>query len=447
MPTARFYRTLSELTVKPAANVRDYGAVGDGTTDDTAAFISAQAAGREVFVPEGEYRITSWIPMLSGRRWFGVGPDSIIANDKTNATIDKHACFLPGLHHPSLMSGQTKYALNNIAYGDPSVTCTTAGDAANFGVGDLVIVGSDTNLSGVSRHAQLNKVQAKSSGTLTLVDPIEATITDAKIWTITGTDSSTSTGIYAIEDVLVENLGFKGRSAFATKGAVFRGTFRDLTMHDVAIFFAANMLTNVTIERLRGQYCGRYLEFAFNSYNVVARDWKGRFTPPTGLQSGESMASPPIHLGEQPFRVLLDDVQCHVDAGYTPSSELAQIKGSKITLRNVDLRHNGSSGTFLFSVPDCSYTGFGYQSVTFDDCRFSAPGKARIGTIGGATASAQNPTDVQFRGGSIEGTVTSESLWFQAGSGFACSILDRTGKAVKVSTTARYPLLNGYRRG
>lgn len=42
-------------------SVRRYGAVGDGTTDDSAAFVAALAAnpGRTVHVPAGEYRITS----------------------------------------------------------------------------------------------------------------------------------------------------------------------------------------------------------------------------------------------------------------------------------------------------------------------------------------------------------------------------------------------------
>ena len=39
-------------------NVKDFGAVGDGVTDDTEAFEAAAATGKDVFVPEGQYKIT-----------------------------------------------------------------------------------------------------------------------------------------------------------------------------------------------------------------------------------------------------------------------------------------------------------------------------------------------------------------------------------------------------
>jgi hypothetical protein len=430
-------------------DVRSYGATGDGTTDDTvslqAAIDAAAVSGGDVFVPAGEYRLTTWLLMRSNVRLYGVGTASILANDKTNATVDKQACILPGLHHPALMATQTGYTLNAITAHDPSVTCTTAGDAANFDVGDLVIVGSDTDISGVSRHAQLNKITAISSGTVTLQDPIVESISDGKIWTITGTDPSTSTPVYAVENVVVEDLGFKGRTGIATKGAVYKGIFRNLHMLDVHHFIGTNMLTHVLIENMYGQYSGRYLEFAFNSYDVTARNWKGTFRTPSALQTGETQVFP-IHIGEQSHTIILDDVFCHVDAGFTQATEIAQVKGSNLLLRKVDLRHGGTAGSYVISITDCNYTGFRHDDITFENCLIDCGTKVRTATIGEGTVNAQNPVNVRFLGGELRGTPSGESLWFQAGTGFACSMTDKTGKAVKVSNMARYPNLSGYRR-
>lgn len=43
------------------ANVKSYGATGDGITDDTVAFSTAIASGKDLFIPDGEYIITGAI--------------------------------------------------------------------------------------------------------------------------------------------------------------------------------------------------------------------------------------------------------------------------------------------------------------------------------------------------------------------------------------------------
>ncbi|WP_371226571.1 glycosyl hydrolase family 28-related protein [Roseovarius sp. 2305UL8-3] len=54
-------------------DVRDYGAVGDGTTDDHAAFEAADAAanGRQVLIPEGTYRLEESVTFQSRTRFQG----------------------------------------------------------------------------------------------------------------------------------------------------------------------------------------------------------------------------------------------------------------------------------------------------------------------------------------------------------------------------------------
>lgn len=58
------------------ANVKDYGATGDGTTNDTTAIsaaITAAGTGGAVYFPEGVYIFNSVLTQLSGQRWFGAG--------------------------------------------------------------------------------------------------------------------------------------------------------------------------------------------------------------------------------------------------------------------------------------------------------------------------------------------------------------------------------------
>lgn len=73
--TAAFLRTMMDWV-----DVRDYGAQGDGVSDDIAAFQSADAAaaGRQILVPEGSYYIGGNLTMENEVRFAGtlvMGPD------------------------------------------------------------------------------------------------------------------------------------------------------------------------------------------------------------------------------------------------------------------------------------------------------------------------------------------------------------------------------------
>ena len=62
-----------------AVNVLDYGAVGDGVTDDTAAIRQAFASisnGMSLLFPPGSYRVTSDITLTGFKGIKGSGPSS-----------------------------------------------------------------------------------------------------------------------------------------------------------------------------------------------------------------------------------------------------------------------------------------------------------------------------------------------------------------------------------
>ncbi|WP_316015892.1 glycosyl hydrolase family 28-related protein [Roseobacter sp. HKCCA0434] len=72
--TSEFHRTMMDWV-----DVRDFGAMGDGSTDDTAAFHAADAAaqGRDVLVPGGDYYIAGELTMNEKVRFTGrIAPNS-----------------------------------------------------------------------------------------------------------------------------------------------------------------------------------------------------------------------------------------------------------------------------------------------------------------------------------------------------------------------------------
>lgn len=65
-------RTLGERFAD-IVNVKDFGARGDGVTDDTAAFNAAGETGKAVYVPGGTYRLSNPYDVAPAYRYFGEG--------------------------------------------------------------------------------------------------------------------------------------------------------------------------------------------------------------------------------------------------------------------------------------------------------------------------------------------------------------------------------------
>lgn len=74
------------------ANVKDYGAVGDGSTDDYNAFASAIETGMNLFVPKGSYMVNGRLNLQEGQSLIGsIGGSQIIFG-----THSDNECLLLG---------------------------------------------------------------------------------------------------------------------------------------------------------------------------------------------------------------------------------------------------------------------------------------------------------------------------------------------------------------
>ena len=83
--TGAIQRTV-ENKLKDTVSVKDFGAVGDGTTNDTAAFVAALAASDSVFVPIGSYVISSTVTIAARKSLVGAGSKTIILSSVTAGT-------------------------------------------------------------------------------------------------------------------------------------------------------------------------------------------------------------------------------------------------------------------------------------------------------------------------------------------------------------------------
>lgn len=68
-------------------SVKDFGAVGDGLADDTAAIQNALAVHNAVFVPEGEYLVSSTIRLNARQSLAGAGQRSVLKGNSNSFNI------------------------------------------------------------------------------------------------------------------------------------------------------------------------------------------------------------------------------------------------------------------------------------------------------------------------------------------------------------------------
>ena len=78
-----------QVKLQESVSVKDFGAVGDGTTDDTAAFAAAIAASKQIYIPIGTYLVSSIVfntSGLSGVTFTGASTTQTIIKGSASAT-------------------------------------------------------------------------------------------------------------------------------------------------------------------------------------------------------------------------------------------------------------------------------------------------------------------------------------------------------------------------
>jgi len=80
--------TTVQAKLRQYVSVKDFGAVGDGTTDDTAAIQAAvtASAGKKIYMPKGTYKVTSQIICPSGTWLYGDGAGETIISAVDNVS-------------------------------------------------------------------------------------------------------------------------------------------------------------------------------------------------------------------------------------------------------------------------------------------------------------------------------------------------------------------------
>ena len=110
--------TTVQAKLRESVSVKDYGAVGDGVADDTAAFAAALVMGKAVYAPAGTYKATFTIPY--GGILYGDGPAHTIITPTAGST---HAIMLDG----TIVGGTQFCTVENLSIRNPNAVASCSG--------------------------------------------------------------------------------------------------------------------------------------------------------------------------------------------------------------------------------------------------------------------------------------------------------------------------------
>lgn len=116
-------------------SIKDFGAAGDGLTDDALAIQNALAAHDSVLVPDGVYLISNTINLASGKSLIGLGNASVLKAQNNNFDAIQISASFTSLRSMKIVGGATAVKL----VGGP-------GECVQNNICDLYISGPDTGI-------------------------------------------------------------------------------------------------------------------------------------------------------------------------------------------------------------------------------------------------------------------------------------------------------------
>ena len=217
--TAELSQTV-ETKLRQTVSVKDFGAVGDGIADDTAAIQAAITAAKNIIVPTGTYKITANINLSS------------------NQTIE---CQANVIFYGTGSFGSSYTLTANANVGATTLTLTS-GDAANFAADDWIQIYSNTIYDpgfAAVKIGEMVQIASVSSGTITLKSPLA------------GGNYTTAQSAAIRKATFIENT--------SVIGGEFIGSSTSTVLH-VAVRF--DVAYNCSIYKSRAKFCNG------NSFNI-----------------------------------------------------------------------------------------------------------------------------------------------------------------------------------
>lgn len=430
---------------RDSVNLRDFGAIGDGAQHPLSQRYSTLAAAQAAYpgitdltltdqidwaalqysqiqstyptieIPDGHYIINRNVEARSKKRVLGTGEGRTTIENISTGNSDSKAIFWCGRAHPAIFNTVAQHSLQAVTEGNETVTLVTSGDAANYQVGDYVIIRSVRNyvVVGVTipLYQKHNKIVSIAGGVLTLKYPVADTISDPLICragTATNPVIAGSVRYYEIEDWEFGQLSVIGDSS-VSQGGCFNGYIHDIEGINTAKTIFLNAMTNFRVQRLRGDWWYTAIELKQGCHNVRLEDldMKARIV---------GTPTVPISFGEGSDGLVMKDCNLSIPSGFDVVNAplfFLHCKDVLIQGGTYEVFGNNAFNQFVALVSDNTQDAFSVHNFRMQGATCKLPAGNACPTfvqLGGALGHLYPVTDIALINNAFLGRPSSEYL-------------------------------------
>jgi hypothetical protein len=355
--------TINPFPPQPVVNVKSFGALGDGKTDDRAALQAAvnsvSQTGGTIFLPackEGQYyRVTQPVYWASNVSLYGEGSQSLIYNDRPLSTsAGDQLPVLWGNYGPSAYNEDESKYYETDTIENNIITLHSPADISNFKVGQILIVRSTTGWMGTTGSFKpyvmtANMIESVQSPNILIIKyRLDTPLASGKVAIngnfLPGSGKAMDTfrhPTYFIHDVNVENVGFKSKGQWLLFMSLINANWKNIWTYG-AEAIGGNFMVNHHYNHIYSTFWKQVSESSMGSYNSEIVDLHANWINNPYLLEGRK---PLVRFGENCHRIIYRDF--YITAGNAAASGIAFDNATDCVADNINIVGTNISKTFV----------------------------------------------------------------------------------------------------
>jgi len=418
----------------PPRSVTEFGAKGDGVSDDTEAIQTAidtvSASGtaanqaQELRLPAGNYKITRPLFMKSNVQFRGT-PGQTKLLSRNGVSGSSFLLYIGNVHPQAFDSRMPKEnqftnfpVSGQYAKDSTSVSLANVTDATQFKKDEIVCVRSiktfefgtypDSNFAQPD-IVQFNKIKSIQGNNIEFEQKSLNTIKDPQVCKITGKDGYQTAVLgkqinwYALQNVEISGITFADAN-FALAGGLCYGCFiKNIRFENVTNPMNLNAIVNSIFSDITGDYTRRVLEIKMASSRSTFRNINMTFLPP----GNQPLAVHAVDVGERSVDITLNQLNLNIGPEWSVNQRLIGIGDAQdVDIMNSNINLSGGGNLAVFEIR-------GNYDATISGSDFATE-KYRIlnNTINLGIAKEQLAIMAGYNGRPIKDLIFSGNKWY-----------------------------------